>query len=77
MKVVGAFLCSKTIKFAHKIPQRRNIVKLEFAIDIYIKFSIHGYLFHVPLDASIRGVWYSGKEPRLNAPRGFLFAVGK
>ena len=35
------------------------------------------YLFHVPLDASLCGVWYLGKEPRPNAPRGFLFAVGK
>lgn len=32
----GFSLCSKTIKLAYKVPQRRNIVKLEFAIDIYV-----------------------------------------
>lgn len=32
----GFSLCSKTVKLAYKVPQRRNIVKLEFAIDIYV-----------------------------------------
>lgn len=29
-------LCSKIIKLAYKVPQRRNLVKLEFTIDIYV-----------------------------------------
>ncbi len=29
-------LCSKTVRLAYKIPQRANIVKLEFEIDLYV-----------------------------------------
>lgn len=51
----GFLLCEKSFKLAYKVPHRANITKLEFEIYLYVWDTYDGYLFHVPLDASLAG----------------------